>query len=96
MARKVAWSESAWDDLEETLDYISKDSPFYAAAFAQEVLDASRTLKDLSERGRVIPEFNRPELRELFIRRYRLMYEINQDTVFIIAFIHGAMDFRDN
>ena len=96
MARKVNWSESAWKDLEDTLDYIAKDSPFYAAAFAQEVLEASQTLRDLSDRGRMIPEFNRTDLRELFIRRYRLMYEINQDSVFIIALIHGAMDFRAN
>jgi hypothetical protein len=32
MARKVIWTESAWKDLEEVVDYIAKDSSHYAAA----------------------------------------------------------------
>lgn len=36
MARKVIWTEVAWNDLEEAADYIAKDSPHYAAAFVRE------------------------------------------------------------
>jgi plasmid stabilization system protein ParE len=50
MARKIIWSFEATDDLNAIADYIAKDSPFYAAAFVQEIRDASRSLKEFSEK----------------------------------------------
>ena len=42
------------------------------------------------QRGRVIPEFNQPNVRELFVQRYLLLYEVTSAEVHILAFIHGA------
>jgi toxin ParE1/3/4 len=92
MARKVMWTESAWRDLEEVADYIAKDSSHYAAAFVREVRDAARTLAYLAERGRVVPEFSDPSIRELFVRSYRLIYQVAEKAVYIVGFIHGARD----
>jgi len=92
MARKVMWAESAWRDLEEVADYIAKDSSHYAAAFAREARDAARTLAYLAERGRIVPEFNDPSIRELFVRNYRLIYQLAEQTIYIVGFIHGARD----
>jgi plasmid stabilization system protein ParE len=88
------WTESAWRDLEEVADYIAKDSSHYAAAFVREARDAARTLAYLAERGRAVPEFNDPSIRELFVRSYRLIYQVAEQTVYIIGFIHGARDLR--
>ena len=92
MARKVTWTESAWTDLEEVAEYIAKDSPHYAGAFVREVRDAARSLTDLAERGRLVPEFNDPSIRELFVRSYRLIYQVTGQTIYIVGFIHGARD----
>jgi toxin ParE1/3/4 len=92
MARKVVWAESAWRDLEEVADYIATDSSYYAAAFVREAREAARTLAYLAERGRVVPEFNDPSIRELFVRSYRLIYQVVEQAVYIIGFIHGARD----
>ncbi|MEW6482057.1 MAG: type II toxin-antitoxin system RelE/ParE family toxin [bacterium] len=92
MARKVKWTEAAWSDLKEAADYIAKDSQFYAAAFVREVRDAARSLAYLAERGRIVPEFNDPSIRELFVRKYRLIYHVREQIVHIIGFIHGARD----
>jgi plasmid stabilization system protein ParE len=51
MARRVKWTEAAWNDLEGVSDYIAKDSRYYAAAFVREVRDATRSLAYLAERG---------------------------------------------
>ncbi|MBM4339271.1 MAG: type II toxin-antitoxin system RelE/ParE family toxin [Deltaproteobacteria bacterium] len=92
MARKVIWTETAWRDLEEVADYIARDSFSYSAAFVREARDAARTLAYLSERGRTVPEFNDPNIRELFVRSYRLIYQIAEKSVYVIGFIHGARD----
>jgi hypothetical protein len=46
----------------------------------------------LSERGRVVPEFDDPNVRELFIKSYRMLYNTTKDRVYILGFIHGARD----
>ena len=54
MARKVKWTEAAWNDLEEAADYIAKDSLHYAAAFVRESRDGARSLAYLAEQCRVV------------------------------------------
>lgn len=90
MAWKVAWVEVAWSDVSAVADYIAKDSARYAAAFVREVREAARSLGQFAERGRVVPEFQDPSVRELLVRDYRLIYRLTGRDVFIIAFIHGA------
>ncbi len=92
MARQVTWTESAWTDIEEVADYIAKDSQHYAGAFIREVRDAARSLAHLAERGRTVPEFNDPLIRELIVKSYRLIYKVTSRTTYILGFIHGARD----
>ena len=92
MAREIAWSNIAWRDLEEAANYIAKDSPYYAASFVQEVKDAACSLAHLAERGRVVPEFGDLSVRELFVRSYRMIYQVTKQSIYIVGFIHGARD----
>lgn len=94
MARRVAWTETAWRDLERIADYIADDSPGYAAAFVRRVRDRSRSLDELSERGRVVPEVADSRIRELMIGSFRLIYEVADEDVYVLALIHGARDLR--
>lgn len=92
MAWKVSWTHTAWADLENAADYIAKDSPHYAAALVRETKDAVRSLSQLAQRGRVVPEFQDPAIRELFVGNYRLVYKLTDSELYIIGFIHGARD----
>ena len=94
MARQVIWTEVAWSDLQEVANYISQDSIHYAAALVREVRDAARSLNNFSERGHIVPEFNRPNIRELFVRSYRLVYQVTESNIYILGFIHGARDLK--
>lgn len=94
MARKVVWSYEATDDLEAVAEYIARDSSFYAAAFVREVLDASRSLNEFSERGRIVPELANPDIRELFVKEYRLIYSIEESRVVVLGLIHGKRDLK--
>ncbi len=92
MARRVAWSETAWRDLEHVADYIAEDSPGYAAALVRRIRDQARSLEELAERGRVVPELDQPAVRELVVGSYRLIYEISEKGVYVLGLIHGARD----
>ena len=92
MARRVAWTETAWRDLERIADYIAEDSPGYAAALVRDVRDRARSLGEMAERGRMVPELEDPAVRELIIGSYRLVYEIEDSDVYVLGLIHGARD----
>ena len=94
MARKVVWSNIAASDLDEVARYIARDSRHYAAAFVQEILEVSRSLAELSERGRIVPEISRSHVRELLVRDYRLLYVIEKSRVAILGLIHGKRDLK--
>ena len=44
--------------------------------------------------GRVVPEFDDPLVRELIVGRYRLVYRVEGDTVFVVTIVHGSRDLR--
>jgi toxin ParE1/3/4 len=91
--RDVVWAESARDALDEVITYIAHDSPQAAVQVLDAALQAAASLSTLTERGRIVPELNNPAIRETFVFRYRLMYRVEDATVVVVAFVHGARDF---
>lgn len=92
--REVVWTTSARNELDDIVTYIAKDAPLFALAFLEEVLNTADSLTTLSERGRIVPEYQNPLIRELFVKHYRLLYEIQDRAVYVLGFIHGARDFK--
>lgn len=92
-AREVVWAESARDALDEVVEYIAQDSQTAAIQVLEEALRAGSSLATFSERGRVVPELNDPAIREVFVFRYRLLYEVGEERILVVAFLHGARDF---
>ena len=93
MARRVAWTESAWQELQAAAEYIARDSPRYAASLIEDARSAARSLRTFPMRGRIVPEVADDAVRELFIMSYRLIYEVRDQQVLILAFVHGARRF---
>ncbi|MCX5805844.1 MAG: type II toxin-antitoxin system RelE/ParE family toxin [Proteobacteria bacterium] len=94
MARKVVWSNEAVADLESLAEYISRDSSFYAASFVREILSAGRSLSKYAERGRAVPELTNPDIREILVREYRLVYIIEKFRIVILGIIHGKRNLK--
>jgi len=92
MARAVRWSSRGKSDFRTSVEYIRKSSPSSAQAFLQSVLDAARSLGQSPERGRVVPELEDPEVHEVFVGRYRVLYEVHASEVWIMRVIHGSRD----
>lgn len=89
MAYTVRWSPEAVEDAELIAAWIRKDSPQHAGAVIDRLLEAAAGLNRNPLRGRVVPEFDDPAYREVFIYSYRLIYRVETDAVTIIAIIHG-------
>ena len=91
--REVVWAESARDALDAVIGYIAQDSPQAAVQVLDEALRVGASLATFAERGRVVRELNDPAIRELFVYKYRLQYEVGNVRVLIVAFLHGSRDF---
>ena len=70
---RVEWSELAHEDLAYYVEYISRDSVFYANQFGERVVLATRRLSDFPESGRRIPEADDKLWREIIVQGYRVM-----------------------
>jgi len=90
MDPEVVWSLTATADLESIVQHIFRDSEFYAATVARELVAAARSLATFSKRGRIVPEYEDPTVREIIVRRYRLIYRVRSDRVEVLRIIHGA------
>ena len=91
--REVIWAESARDALDAVIGYIAQDSQQAAMQVLDEALRAGASLATFAERGRIVPELNDPSIREVFVYKYRLQYEVGEARVLVVAFLHGARDF---
>ncbi len=89
---RVEWSHLARDDLDNIVRYIGRDSPFYAQAFAERVLAATRRLGVFPKSGRMIPEAEDKTMREIIVQAYRVMYRIESERVLVLAVMHGSRD----
>jgi plasmid stabilization system protein ParE len=86
--RDVVWAPSAYADLDQAL--AQREDP---QVLLEAVLEAAESLATLSERGRLVPELDDAITREIFVRDFRLMYEVSSVHVLIVAFIYGGRDF---
>lgn len=89
MDYSVKWSPEATEDLESIVEYIARDSEFYARSVASKILAVSRKTSEQPMIGRIVPEIGEQEIRERFVYSYRLVYRIQNSTITIVAIIHG-------
>lgn len=76
---EVRWTVQANDDVENIAEYIAKDSEKYASLQVQRFIEAVEILVTYPKTGRIIPETNLENLRELIAGNYRIMYAVISD-----------------
>jgi addiction module RelE/StbE family toxin len=89
MAYQVVWSPNAIEDVDQIASYIAKDSVAYAAAVVRKILDTTRNLSNFPLSGRIVPELGDPAIREKLVYSYRVIYQVEAETITITAVIHG-------
>ena len=91
---KIIWTEPALLDLDGIHAYIARDSEVYANGLILEILHSVDQLEQFPKSGRIVPEFNEENTRELVIGNYRVVYDIVKSQIQILTVLHGARLFR--
>ena len=89
----VRWTVPAKRDLKKIFEFIVEDSKFYAQKVSQDIIDSTEKLNQFPEIGKMVPEIEEPNIRELIVYSYRLVYEIKPESIDVLAIIHGKRDF---
>jgi toxin ParE1/3/4 len=77
--------------------WIAQERPAAAARTVEDLFAAVDRLSQFPESGRQVPEFDRPDLREVIHRQYRIVYRIAADHIGILTVRHSMqlMDHDD-
>ncbi|MBA5867443.1 MAG: type II toxin-antitoxin system RelE/ParE family toxin [Nitrospira sp. CR1.3] len=89
---QVRWSVTSETDLQDIEDFIARDSVLHAVTFVGRIVELAERLLKSPQIGRIVPEFNRPDLREVILRGYRIVYLLQNGEILILRVVHGARD----
>ena len=87
---EVKWTEQASDDLQAITEFIAHDSPEYACLFASDVLDVVDRIAVFPKIGRVVQEVENPDIHEVILGNYRIVYRFRGYFVEILTVYHSA------
>jgi len=88
----IRWSGPALQDLREIRDYVSQDDPNAARRLALRIRKGVEHLADHPRSGRVVPEFEQDNRREVIVSPYRIVYEVQANRVVVLRVLHGRRD----
>ena len=86
----VRWTEEAAADLASIRSYIERDSPQYARLVVERLVEKAKTISLFPERGRVVPELGRSDIRELIFGSYRIVYWLDDDAQHILTIFRSS------
>ncbi|MDB9405366.1 type II toxin-antitoxin system RelE/ParE family toxin [Microcystis aeruginosa CS-1036] len=92
---KVFWTETAVNHLSAIYNYISQNSPQYAQRLVERLTRRSEQIANFPFSGRLVPEFETEQIREVIEGSYRIIYYIKPDQIDVIAVLHAARNIEN-
>jgi len=89
---RIIWAPLAREQAADAFAYISAERPSAALRWFDEIIDLAGSLSTFPDMGRMMPEAGRPEVREVFVEPYRLIYRRDSDLIVIIGVFHSHRD----
>ena len=92
---EIIWSPRSVADVEEIRAYIAADSTAYADLTARRLVAAVERLRMFPDSGRMVPERQSPDLREVLSGKFRIVYRRKPAVVEIAAVFRGSREFPE-
>ena len=91
---KVIWSRESLKRLLEIENFIAIDNIEKAETFTDFLITKSYLIEENPKIGRMVPEFSDPDLRELILKGYRLVYRIGSNQIEIVTVFESHRQMR--
>ena len=85
----VIWTDEALENLWEIERYIGSNSPKNAESFVHHLIEQGESIALNPHMGRMVPEISNPEIRELIVKKYRIVYRAHEQKIAILTVFEG-------
>ena len=92
---KVNWTAAARTQLRDIHTFVARSSPRYATKLVDRITRRSQQIATFPRSGRVVPEADDVNIREVLEAPYRIIYHLLEDEIDIIAVVHGAQQWPE-
>ncbi|MEW5953780.1 MAG: type II toxin-antitoxin system RelE/ParE family toxin [Bacillota bacterium] len=95
---QVFWTQTAQQDLKRIIEYIAAASEIQARRIYPAIKQKVDNLQHISLQGRIVPELRHYSVltyRELIKPPWRIIYKIEENTVWVLAVIDGRRNVED-
>jgi toxin ParE1/3/4 len=89
---RLRWTEQAVAQLSAIAEQIATSSPVYAETVVDRIVHRLAQAQRFPESGRMVPEYERPEIRELIEFPYRVIYRRGPEAIEVVAIVHSRQD----
>jgi toxin ParE1/3/4 len=90
---RVRWTARSRRDLREIWSYIARDNPEAANRWIARLRNRARKAGLHPAAGRMVPERERQDLREVFVGSYRIVYRVRTTSIDILTVFEGHRSF---
>ena len=91
---KLIWTREALEKLSEIETFIAQDSPERAERFVNYLINRGELLIKNPRIGRVVPEIANPTIREIIVKKYRIVYYLHEKQISILTVFEGHRQLR--
>ncbi len=88
----VSWTRPALKDVAHIRDTLTRDAAPQTHLVCERLVESARQLAQSRAGSRCVPEFGSDRVREVFVRPYRLIYEVRGHDCVVLAVIHANRD----
>ena len=94
MVYTVILSPKSVGDLEAIVRYIALTNPSAAGKVGQSLLHKTKELGQFPFKGQIVREFNSPDIRQVILKPYRIVYRVEEDKkrISIARFWHSSQE----
>ena len=92
---KVNWTAAAREQLRDIHAFIARSSPQYAITVVDRLTRRSKQIASFPMSGRVVPDVNDVNIREIIEGQYRIIYHILENEIDVIAVVHSSQQWPE-
>jgi addiction module RelE/StbE family toxin len=89
---KITWSKTALNDIKSIASFIRKDSIYYSKIFIKKFVSSVDRLDEFPLSGRIVPEFDDIQIREIIYQNYRILYFYDNDEIKILSIVNAKQN----
>jgi len=92
---KLLWTSRAKTDLIGIGRFIARDKPGAARRWVEKIRQRARDTAHVPFAGRIVPEVERDDVREVFLGNYRIVYLVSEKYITVLTVFEGHRRFPE-